>query len=34
MSKKDILINGKKKDGLLKEFNNLNEITNNAIYYY
>ena len=29
MSKKDILINGKKKDGLLKEFNNLNDITNN-----
>ncbi len=29
MSKKDILINGKKKDGLLKELNNLNYIKNN-----
>jgi acetyl esterase/lipase len=29
MSKKDILLNGKKKDGLLEGFDNLNEITNN-----
>ena len=34
MSKKDILLNRKKKDGELKEFNNLNDIKNNEIGSY